>query len=162
AVRGVEHVVRGLRRPQRAEPDGAVRQLRPGGRRRPGVRGPQLVRRAGRVRGRAGRVHRAGPQLDRGGDQHRRHQRGRAVLGRRPGTYTVKLATLPPGFALSGAKATGQYTAAVDTGSSSPNNNLTGLDFGMIGRKRYALGADGGGGPRVQVYDAVNGDLLSD
>ena len=83
-------------------------------------------------------------------------------LNLQPGVYTTKLAALPPGFALSGASAKGQYTAAVSTGSSSPNNNLVGLDFGMIGRKRYALGADGGGGPRVQVYDAVSGDLLQD
>lgn len=83
-------------------------------------------------------------------------------LNLQPGVYTTKLTTLPPGFALSGSKATGQYTATVTTGSTTATNNLIGLDFGMIGRQRYAIGADGGGGPRVQVYDAVSGDLLKD
>jgi len=82
-------------------------------------------------------------------------------LGLASGTYTVKLLSAPPGFAFS---ATGQtsLTATTAVGSTSANNAVTGLNFGQVGRRRYALAADGGGGPRVQVYDAVSNTLLQD
>jgi len=76
------------------------------------------------------------------------------------GTYTVKLVTAP-NFYQSTTTSTG-YTLNVLVGSTRANNNNTNLDFGVLGRKRYAVAADGGGGPRVQVFDALSSTLLSD
>jgi hypothetical protein len=85
-----------------------------------------------------------------------------SFLNLSPATYTVRLLTAPGGFALSGPNAQTSFTANVTPGSTSANNNVIGLNFPVLGRKRYAVAADGGGGPRVQVYDAVSGDLLKD
>ncbi len=82
-------------------------------------------------------------------------------LGLQTGTYTVKLLATPPGFALAPSGAT-TLTATTSVGSTSPDNAVAGLNFGLIGRRRYALAADGGGGPRVQIYDALTNTLLKD
>jgi hypothetical protein len=82
-------------------------------------------------------------------------------LGLQTGSYSVRLAAAPPGFALSPTGAT-TLTATTTVGSPNPDNAVTGLNFGLVGRRRYALAADGGGGPRVQVYDAQSNALLND
>ena len=82
-------------------------------------------------------------------------------LGLQTGAYSVRLLTAPPGFGLSASGST-VLTATTAVGSTSPGNAVTGLNFGLIGRRRYAVAADGGGGPRVQVYDALSNALLQD
>jgi hypothetical protein len=82
-------------------------------------------------------------------------------LGLEAGTYTVRLTATPSG--LSGtAPREGAFTDGVATGSILPGNSFTGQDFGLVGRKRYALAADGGGGPRVQVFDSASGQKIRD
>ena len=82
-------------------------------------------------------------------------------LGLQTGTYSVRLQTAPPGFGLTASGST-VLTATTSVGSTSSDNAITGLNFGLIGRRRYAVAADGGGGPRVQVYDALSNALLQD
>ena len=72
--------------------------------------------------------------------------------GLAPGAYTVRLVT-PAAIRLNGP-ASRDFT--VTSGGAAV------LDFGVLPNKRYALAADGGGGPRVQVYDAETGGLLQD
>jgi SdrD B-like domain len=81
-------------------------------------------------------------------------------LGLRTATYTVRLSTFPSGFTSTGAATS--RSVAVAVGSTNPANVVTGINFGLLGRKRYAVAADGGGGPRVQVYDAQSNTLLED
>ncbi|MGL6072827.1 MAG: SdrD B-like domain-containing protein [Fimbriiglobus sp.] len=81
-------------------------------------------------------------------------------FGLQNGTYSVRLLTSPAGFTSTGV--TGNRTVAVTIGSTTPNNSVTNVNFGLLGRKRYATAADGNGGPRVQVYDAVSNSLLQD
>ncbi len=81
------------------------------------------------------------------------------------GGYTVRLdaGSIPAGRVQTGPQSDGlTYPVTVTEGTGTPANVLAGRDFGVSGRKRYAVAADGGGGPRVQVYDAVSGALVSD
>jgi hypothetical protein len=81
------------------------------------------------------------------------------------GSYTVRVRanSLAAGLVQTGPQTTNlQYPVTVTEGSTSAANRLLTRDFGVAGRKRYAVAADGGGGPRVQVYDAVSGVLLRD
>ncbi len=81
-------------------------------------------------------------------------------FGVQSGTFTVRLITAPDGF--QSTSISSAYTRTVAVGSTSANNLIVGLDFGLLGRKRYALAADGGGGPRVQVFDAQSNAQISD
>ena len=83
-----------------------------------------------------------------------------SFVGVAAGAYTVRLATVPTGLAPTGLGLSVPVT--VTAGSTSAQNVVAGVDFGAAGRKRYALAADGGGGPRVQVYDAQTNTLLND
>ena len=77
------------------------------------------------------------------------------------GTYSVQLTASPGGFIpLGGTSTSASVTLAL--GSTTPGNALSGIDFGLTGRKRFAVAADGGGGPRVQVYDALTGLIQQD
>jgi len=80
-------------------------------------------------------------------------------FGLNSGTFTVRLLSSPSGF-----QATNNVTArSVTVATGSPSANNVGVaDFGVVGRKRYALAADGGGGPRVQIYDALTGTQIRD
>lgn len=84
-----------------------------------------------------------------------------AFLGLEAGNYSVRLASLPAGFATT-SPASGAYNIPITVGSGSATPSVVDRDFGLIGRRRYAVAADGGGGPRVQVYDAVSGEKLRD
>ena len=86
-------------------------------------------------------------------------------LGIAGGAYTLRVnaGSLLAGRVQTGPQASGLvYPLTVTEGSGTAGNAFTSQDFGVAGRKRYAVAADGGGGPRVQVYDAVSGALVSD
>ena len=72
--------------------------------------------------------------------------------GLAPGAYTVRLA-VPAAVSVVGSVT---RDVVVTSGAA------IGQDFGIVPSRRYALAADGGGGPRVQVYDQLTGGLLQD
>ncbi len=83
-----------------------------------------------------------------------------AFFGLQSGDYTVRLLVAPSGFQPTRGGSVVPVTLAV--GSVNAGNNVTNINFGLLGRDRYALAADGGGGPRVQVFDAVSNVQLQD
>lgn len=85
-----------------------------------------------------------------------------AFFNRAPGAYTVRLLTVPADQSQTSPRGTFVYSVNLVNGSTNAGNAADGQDFGLVGRKRYAIAADGGGGPRVQVYDATSGQLLRD
>ena len=72
--------------------------------------------------------------------------------GLTPGAYSVRINT-PAAVRLSGP-ASRDFT--VTSGGTATQN------FGIVPTTRYAVAADGGGGPRVRVFDALTGSLLQD
>ena len=72
--------------------------------------------------------------------------------GLAPGSYTVLL--LVPGAVSVTGSASRDVTVTSGTAATQ--------DFAVTPSTRYALAADGGGGPRVQVYDQLTGTLLQD
>ncbi|OWK40435.1 hypothetical protein FRUB_05354 [Fimbriiglobus ruber] len=63
------------------------------------------------------------------------------------GTYTVKLISNTAGFSLSGPNPTASFTETLTVGSTTASNDVEGLNFGLDADQRYAIAADGGGGP---------------
>ena len=82
-------------------------------------------------------------------------------VGLAAGDYAVRLLSIPSNFSAT-IPLSGDYVRNVASGSTNPANSSGGLDFPLNARGRYAISADGGGGPRVQVYDSQSGAKLSD
>ena len=84
---------------------------------------------------------------------------GYQFLGLTGGGYTVRVAaaSVPAGRVQTGPQTLDGpvYTPTVTEGNGTAGNKQEGQNFGVAGRKRYAVSADGGGGPRVRVYDAA-------
>lgn len=81
-------------------------------------------------------------------------------VGLPAGLYNVRLLNPPTNLSTTSPRGASQYTVSVSIGSVNAGNSNVGDDFGVIGRKRFAVAADGGGGPRVQIFDAASGGLL--
>ena len=86
---------------------------------------------------------------------------GYAFIGLKAGSYAVRLVNVPSSL-VGTVPASGDYVRDVTAGSTTPGNAVGGLDFPLNPRTRYALAADGGGGPRVQVFDSGTGRQVQD